>query len=371
MFNAMKPITELPSLSRHSTRSGMKTEQGAGKLVDASTGDINAYDKKDLAAKIAALGQAISGGAVDLADSVWAPQSGKLDNKKVELYNEMRAAFNAPGSSDVFKVMGEVFSDDLWETMNREGFSTQVLARKDIPDGVDARIPIRRKDVVAFQAMNDAETIAQVIEQPYVYPNDYYLNCMITVEERELAQRGPELLDEKFQDGLEATMVRQDRICRSLFEATRGSFNAPVAYTNFMPQVFSNLRTQVGSNGISVVHAILAFDVWDDIIADPTFTSWWDPVHKYQLILEGKLGSILNVKLITDGFRYQNLRVLNPGEFYMLGTPVALGMRTVRREVQATEINQYNLGAPRRGWFFSGVEAMHLMDRAVAIGNRV
>jgi hypothetical protein len=355
-------------MSRVKRDSGMKTEKGNGRMVDTTTGEINAYDKRDLASKIAAMGSAVSAGAVDIADDVWAPQ--QANASKNEMHTELRAAFES-GNTQVTKVMGEVFADDLWETMNREGFATQVLARKDIPDGVDARIPIRRKDVVAFQAMNDAETVAQIIEQPYIYPNDYYLNCMITIEERELAQRGPELLDEKFQDGLEATMVRQDRIAKALFDSTRGSFNSPIAFPNFTPQVASQLRTQVASNGIPVVHMLFAFDIWDDLISDPIFAGYWDPVHKYQLILEGKLGSLFNMKMITDGFRYQTLRVLNPGEVYVLGTPVSLGMRCVRREIQATEINQYNLGIPRRGWFFSGVEAMHVQDRAVALGNRV
>jgi hypothetical protein len=87
--------------------------------------------------------------------------------------------------------------------------------------------------------------------------------------------------------------------------------------------------------------------------------------------MEGRLGSLLGLKLITDGFRYQTLKVLEPGEIFVLGTPVALGQRGVRRDIQSTEINHFPLGAPRRGFYFMGIESLHVLDRAVAQGSRV
>jgi hypothetical protein len=32
------------------------------------------------------------------------------------------------------------------------------------------------------------------------------------------------------------------------------------------------------------------------------FSSWFDPVHKHELVLEGKLGTILGMEILTDGF---------------------------------------------------------------------
>lgn len=359
-------IDHMPAFAK---KPGGNVVAAGGRMTD-SEGNINAYDIKDLAQKLNAIHAMMQDGQVGHG-AAFEDSGANLSAaaQKKERHEELVSAYKSGDGR--FKVMGEVFAEDVWETLNRQGFTTQLVARKDVVDGTDNRIRKRRKDVVAYQVVNDGEGIAQVVEQAYIYPKDYYLQCQVLVEERELAQAGPEFLDEKFQDALEATMVRQDRILRNLFLATAGVFNAPVSFATFTPQVMTALRTQVASNGIPAAHMLFSFDIWDDLIADPSFTQWWEPVHKYQLIMEGKLGSLLNMKLITDGFRYQTLKVLEPGEVFVLGTPVALGQRGVRREIQSTEINHYPLGAPRRGFYLMGIESLHIEDRPVAIGNRV
>ena len=359
LFNDAPVVDHMPTHVRHNG----KVVSASGRMTD-SEGNINASSLKDLAAKISALAEMGRSGQISSGHA----DEGSAISAKVERHNELKAAFHS--GDERMKVMGEVFAEDVWETLNRQGFATRLLPRKDIVDGTDNRTRIRRKDVTAFQVMNDGEGISQIAEQAYIYPKDYYLQCQVMVEERELAQAGPEFLDEKFQDALEAIMVRQDRILRNLMLATAGSFNAPISFANFTPQVLTALRTQVMSSGNRAAHMLLSFDIWDDIIADPSFNTWWEPVHKYQLIMEGQLGSILGMDLITDGFRYETLKVLEPGEVFVTGTPVTLGQRGVRREVESTEVNHYPLGAARRGFFLSGIESMHVQDRAVAQATR-
>ena len=358
-------IGHAPSMIK---KPGGIVQRADGRLTD-SQGEINAYDKNDLALKINAIHAQVTGG--EIGDGLF--EDGHIASARAAAqeakHAELKAAFAS--GDDRLKVMAEVFAEDIWETMNRQGFTQTLVARKNVVDGTDNRIRRRRKDITAFQVVNDGEGIAQILEQTYIYPEDYYLQCQILIEERELAQAGPEFLDEKFQDALEAIMVRQDRILRSLLLATAGVFNAPVSFATFTPQVLSALRTQILANGLPAAHLLFSFDIWDDMIADPAFTAWWEPVHKYQLIMEGRLGSLLNMRLMTDGFRYETLRVLQPGEIFVLATPVALGQRGVRREVSATEINHYPLGAPRRGMYLMGIESLHVEDRGVAIATRV
>jgi hypothetical protein len=359
-------IGHMPAFAK---KPGGEIVEAGGRMTD-SDGNINANDIKELAQRVNALHAMFKNGDVGYGAGFEDPgaEQGKIQAKK-ERHEALVSAYHSGDGR--LKVMGEVFAEDVWETLNRNGFTSQLVARKDVVDSTDNRIRKRRKDVVAFQVVNDGEGIAQVVEQAYIYPKDYYLQCQVLIEERDLAQAGPEFLDEKFQDALEAVMVRQDRILRNLFLATAGVFNAPISFATFTPQVLTALRTQVASNGIPAAHMLFSFDIWDDIIADPSFTSWWEPVHKYQLIMEGKLGSLLNMKLITDGFRYSTLKVLEPGEVFVLGTPIALGQRGVRREIQSTEINHYPLGAPRRGFYLMGIESLHVEDRPVSIGTRV
>lgn len=335
-----------------------------GRVVDTDDrltdrhGEINASSKSELMAKISAVAQDKKNGRI------LDPQAA------VDLHADIRRAFKT-GDQKQMQISGSVIADELYETMNREGIVDEVYVRKDVADGTDNRIPVRRKDVTAHQLMNDGETIESVSQQAFYYPNDFYLTCKVVMEDRDLAQRGPELMDEKFADGLEATMTRRDRIARAQWISTKGVFNNPIGYTAFTPQVASSLITQVASNGLSVAHMVVAYDVWDDLRADPTFAAYWDPVSKFQLIQDGRLGSLFNVKIITDGFRHQNLKVLLPGEVFVLASPVSLGMHSVRQAVAATEINEYSWASPRRGWFFEGIESLITLDRGVATATRL
>ena len=117
---------------------------------------------------------------------------------------------------------------------------------------------------------------------------------------------------------------------------------------------------------------LISFDIWDDIIADADFVAWWDQVHKHELILEGRLGSMLGMEIITDGFRYDTLQVLQPGEVYVTASPVTLGAILQRKELDSRAIDQYNLGRARRGWFMEQIQSQLIVNgRACDRGVRV
>jgi hypothetical protein len=130
------------------------------------------------------------------------------------------------------------------------------------------------------------------------------------------------------------------------------------------------MRTQIMANGLPAANMTFSFDIWDDMITGTAFQDFWEPVHKYQLIMDGKIGSLLGMNLITDGFRIETLKVLEAGEVFVTATPAALGQRGVFRDVESTEVNQYALGIAKRGGYLLGTESMHVMDRAVVYGRR-
>ena len=344
-------------------KQGGKTVKVDGTMVNAS-GDINAYDNTDLARKISALHAGVESG--DIAGT---GTNVLTEEEKKERHAFFSAGFSDP-SSDSVKIVAEVFNEDIVETMNRTGFTTQLIARKDLTQGVPNQIKLRRKDIVAFQVTNDGEGITQHVGQEFFYPKTYKLQCHWLVDETELDHAGPELLDDKYQDSLEAILVRQDNILRTAMLATVGTFNAPVAFGTFTPSVVSSMRTQIMANGLPAANMTFSFDIWDDMITGSAFQEFWEPVHKYQLIMDGKIGSLLGMNLITDGFRVETLKVLEAGEVFVTATPAALGQRGVFRDVESTEVNQYPLGIAKRGGYLLGTESMHVMDRAVVYGRR-
>lgn len=332
----------------------------------ASNGEINAGSKRELMQAISSLQRAVSVG--DVRQASQSEQYGEVVQARRELVEAAYADKNGEG----WQVLGEVIGEEIWETLGREGFARKTLLIKPLGKGETGRLRVRRKDVISFFATSDPNVIASSVRQFYIYPPEFYIIAHITIEDKEIEQASGDLLDDKYQDGLEQIMVSEDNVWRNLVNAAAGASNDLFLFNTFTPTVFSTMRTQIARWGIPVTGAVIAFDLWDDIIADTEFSTWFDPVSKHEIVLEGSLGSILGVNLITDAFRHDTLQVLQPGEVYFVGAPQTLGGITQRKELATESINKYNQGKPERGWFMETIEGMSIVNsRAVTRGNRV
>jgi len=358
---------DTPAMSQDGLRGGVRLAGGRTAMSQGAAfganGELNASSKQEL---MQVVGQLLrqSSEQTTVLPAATPEQAQQRVAQLVEAY--------ADKSGGKFQVLGEVISEEIWETLGREGFSRRLFAVQPVARGQTGRVKVRRKDVVAFQVTTDVKVQEQRIRQPWVYPPEYYLLCHILIEDKEIEQASTDLLDEKFQDGLEAILRREDLITRALMLRGATAFNDLVLFTTFTPSVLTTLRTQVNRWGTPAATMTIAFDIWDDIIADADFVRWWDQVHKHELILEGRLGSILGMEVITDGYRYPTLQVLQPGEIYVTASPVTLGSITQRKELDSRAIDTYNQGRPARGWFLEQIQGQVLVNgRAVSRGTRV
>jgi hypothetical protein len=342
--------------------SGMSTTERLAGFVDGQ-GVINAGSKRELAQRITQLIEASSTGEI---------RAREVDvDQKAETDRLITAAFR-DRDGEAMQVLGQVITDEIWETMTREGFSEKILAEKEVKPGTEPRIRVRKKDVLAYLITTDLKIVPTRIRQDYVYPPIYYLTASILIEDKIIATCTNDILDEKLQDSLEATLVRQDRLTRAQLNKAAPSFNDILYFNNFTPAVFSSLKTNVARWGLSATSMILSYDIWNDIITDGDFVDWWDPVTRHELILTGKLGSILDIELITDGYRYPELKVLEPGEIYCLAAPGSLGAFCNVQEMKSNPIHKYNDSEPARGWFLAAIRAQAIVNgRALARGIRL
>lgn len=372
-YGGMKPIHTVAKTGEPvvgGMKAGAVDQNGRMTISDVEPlfgrgGEFNAGSKKELMAQINYLFKQYQGGGVNVKHA-------QADREKAEARLASLREAAADRSGESLQVLGEVIAEEIWETMNREGFTRKIFIVRPLGKGEVGRIRIRQKDVMAFQVTTDGNTIEQRVRQPYLYPGEFYLTAFILIENKELEQASTDLLDEKYQDGLENIMVVEDRLTKRLLDRAAPVVNNLVFFNTFTPAVFANLRTQITAWNLPVPTAIMAYDLWNDIIADSDFTQWYDPVTKHELILEGKLGSLLDVELVTDAFRHETFQVLSQGEVYFLAPPIALGAVTQRKELTAEAINQYNVGRPARGWFMEQIEGLVLANsRGVAKGQRV
>jgi hypothetical protein len=259
----------------------------------------------------------------------------------------------------------------VYETLGREGFTRQCFMVRNLEDKEIARVKVRKKDVSAVISTTNINTTKVMVRQHYVYPKEFYIKGFVSIEEKEIAQTGVELLDDKYQDLLEQIMVQEDLHSKRRWDDAVGIFNPQMIFSTFTPLFFSQGCVSIDHWGIPCTRAVMAWDLWNDIRAEPEFSNWFDPVTKHALILEGKLGSLMDVQLITDGFRYDTLRVLDDGEIYFLGPQIALGTVSQRKPLEAKPTDGYNRGLVERGWLAFQIQALTSFPRASAKSVRV
>jgi len=364
------PITaggrDVPRAQFGFNRSGTP-RMSADPLV-AGGGDFNAGNKREVMQAISTLHRLFSTGEVE---ATYGESSKDLAEVRAAHQQRLVEAWS-DRTGQSWQALGEVLGDEIWQTLGREGFARKTLLLKPLGKGETGRLRVRKKDVVAFFVTANPNVVASQVRQFYVYPPEFYLLGNILIEDKEIEQASGDLLDDKFQDGLEQILVREDNIWLTLARNAAPTSNDLFFFNTFTPTVFSEMRTQVARWGIPVTTSIIAFDLWNDIIADTEFSSWFDPVSKHEIVLEGSLGSLLGVQLITDAFRHETLKVLDAGEVFFLGAPQTLGGITQRKELVTQSIDKYNQGKPERGWFMEQIEGMAVVnDRALTRGQRI
>jgi hypothetical protein len=166
-------------------------------------------------------------------------------------------------------------------------------------------------------------------------------------------------------------MVVEDRLMKVGMDKAAATSNDLFYFNTFSPTALQSMKTQIVHWGLTAANMLISFDIWDDIIADQEFSQWFDQVTKHDIVLTGALGSILGINIITDGFREAHLKVLNPGEVYILALPAELGGITRRGEIMVEPTKGYNEGRPWRGWFFERIMALQIINsRGVVRGIR-
>jgi len=361
MSKMLIPGTDVPAVE------GLRRDGGEKFYASTANGfEINASSKKDFMLQVASLLDQF-GGATRRHASTGREAAAKMAQNNQEL-----AAAYHDRSGDTFQLLGEVVTDQIVETSERQGFARTILGVRPLGKGEDAKVPVRKRDVYAFMATVDSKTTAQEIRQPYLYPPIFGIDAYIIIEEADIQGAPFDLLDAKYQDGLIAMMVREDLILRQLMLDAAPLFNDRVFFGNFNPASLAQMQNQVSSWGAPAANLLIAYDLWQDIISNNDFVNWFDPVHQHELILEGRLGTLLGMQILTDGFRYDSLRVLQQGEAFVTAAPGNLGVIIEQTPPEAKAIDLAVLGQAARGWFIHAGEGMIVGNaRAVCFGQRV
>lgn len=337
--------------------------------LDGKSGEFNAYDKKDLVNSITNLMNAVASGEVVEASG----QNQLSEIEAGDARREVLASALNDESGQEWAALGSGLARQINEEASRQGFMRRISQGQTLRQGEVPRVPMPSHDSIAIVATSASSVGYQTIRQRVFTPDEFEIQANVRVENLDIEQVNGDLLEHAYNDGLQAIMVAEDRLWKDAADKTVGVVN-DLEYIagELTTRNLGNLRQAVARWNLPVSTAIISNDYWADIIGSNDFATFLDPITKYDLALNGQIGTLVGMQLLTDAFRQPNQKVLGSGEIYVVGSPENHAAYSTRGGIRSTPTSGANHGNSTRGWFMTEPFSFVLANsRSVAKGKRV
>lgn len=337
---------------------------GSNERAVGNNGEVNASSKKDLLARSIQLMQASSLGQVVTDTDAQSRQKVTATNKEL-----IQAAFDSP---QAHRILGEKMAEQLYMTSNRKGYMRRLCNRIELKQGDIPRFPVRKKNVTSMMATGQVSIHTQIALDKWLMPPELIIGTRLFVPQIEINQSSSDVLEEKYIEGLEATMVTEDRMHYNLCKATIGIDNNLSAISGTLsPLSFMNVRQNVQKWGLKPMYCVMASDLFVDIVGDASFIQAIEPVARHELVMTGELGVLYGMTLISEDYRHPEHKVLTQGEFMIVSDPSFHGAYSDRGGIDSQPIDTINERMVGRGWLMHESIAMAVANtRSVAFGIR-
>ena len=177
-----------------------------------SNGEINASSRRDLVSRSLSLMQASADGQVITAADHAVRQEIRTTNRTL-----LQAAFDDPSAH---RILGERMTEQMYMTANRKGYMRRLCNRIELKQGDIPRFPVRKKNVTAMIATGPVAINTQLATDKWLTPPELTVGTRVFVPQTEINQSNSDVLEEKYVEGLEATMVAEDRMHYNLCKQT-------------------------------------------------------------------------------------------------------------------------------------------------------
>lgn len=330
---------------------------GSNELAVGRNGELNASSKRDLLNQQQKFLQAAAAGKLLQIDS----------NTDREL---VQAAFN---DAESHRILGEKISDALYLTANRQGFMRKYLARIDVQMGSIPRFPMRTKNVTAVWSTSPTKIASQITRDKWFTPPEIQIVARPFIPQNELNHSAGDVLQEKYIEAVEATMVAEDRLWYNQVNSLVGvDNNLTLVSGQLTPLTLMSVVTNVTRWGLKGAHLLMATDLWQDVVGNSDFFNAIDPVARHELLLTGELGTMYGMTVTSDAYRHAEHKVLAQGEFYVISDALNHGAYSDRGGLQSTPISIDTEQIPGRGFVvYESLAASVANSRSVAKGVRV
>jgi hypothetical protein len=344
---------------------------GSQERMLSADGHINAGSTQELAKRMLEMASAMSRGELVASETA---ATSIVDQRALaaERAAALREAYHDKTGVQ-WAELGASFSNNISLRLDREGFMRNVLDRGTVEDGGIPRIRVRQRNVKGIMSRGPVQVYPQYLRDSYQNLDEFYITAQPRIEEIDLVQGSGDILEDKYFEGLEAIWAAEDRTLIKMLRSADSIYN-PVTYFAgaLTPTAIQTVKYNVERWKIPLSNMIIALDLLNDLVAGTTFSSWFDPISKWEIVQTGRIGTLLGMSMLTDGYREPTLRVLNDGEFLVLGTPEYLGGYTDRGPVESRAVDQFDQWVPARGWSMWEILSMGVSNaKAIARGSRI
>lgn len=354
----MRKSVQLRAAKHPVLATSLRPAGGGDHLVAQYGGtELNASSKKDLLKQQARFLTAASQGNLLAIDS--------------ETSRELvQAAFN---DKEAHRILGEKITEALSITGNRQGFMRKFLARVDVPQGTIPRFPVRAKNVTAVWSTSPTKVESQITRDKWLMPPEMTVVARPFIPQTELNQSSGDVLQDKYIEAVEATMVAEDRLWYNQVQSLVGvDNNLTILSGQLTPYGLMTVASQVTRWGLKGAHLLLASDMWQDVVGNSEFYNAIDPVARHELLLTGELGTMYGMTITSDAFRHPEHKVLGQGEFYVISDALNHGAYSDRGGLQSVPIDISVEKIPGRGFVVHEALAVAVANsRSVSKGVRV
>lgn len=332
----------------------------------AHAGEFNANDKKELMRAITGMFDAMASGEMR-------HQSLSAADKQREVEERRMAVLAAHADASKWAALGADLAVQITEQRNREGFLRRIAVGQSLKQGELPRVNVQMWDAMAVVATGPANVGYQLVRNKQFHPAEFEVTANLRVDRLEMEQVGGDVLDNLYNQGLDSIMVKEDKLWKMAADRTVGVVNPLNLLAGpLTPQLLATIRQGVTDWNLPATTALIANDFWNDIIGNGDFAEFLDPVTKYDLVLNGELGTLVGLNLLTDGFRQPNQKVLGRGEIYVLSTPEHHACYSDRGGVRSEPTTGADQGNTTRGWLMSEVLSFTLANpRSVSKGKKI
>lgn len=339
----------------------------AGASVYNDAGEINAATKQD-ALSIIAASMNIKGGIQVLHTENELEALEAASKERQERMDAVAAAV-ADKTGIVAAELGAEIAATIYQNATKLGFMRNFLVRQEVTQGQLPRVTIDRRDVGYAELTGPTQAQLQICRDYWIILPEWDLTVRIEIEGKRLAQSAEDILQEKFNQGLEAVLIGEDRAWKvgaDLVIDSDGSM-ASIAVGSVTPSILKTGFTNLTGNGMSVSNIIFAAPLLGDVALDTGFGVIIDPITRLEILKTGNFGVLYGAKVWTDAVRDPRQKVLASNEIYLMADPRYVGAYSDRGGTTSKPLSAAETSINGLGWHINELLGMGVYgERGIA-----